>query len=239
MAPDAAQLSANPLLMPAISLQAIQDFLPEPDNSAFLPAANGVAGSVLDELIATILSQNTTDKNNSRAFQALKFNFHSWDELCDATPESIANIINCAGLAKQKTATILNILRYLQTIQKGPVQLEFLSKYEDEKAFQFLTSFPGIGIKTAACVLMFALNRRICAVDTHVHRILNRTGIVQSKNPDQTFILLQDRLNQEINVNPGNLHLQLISLGRTICTARNAYCVLCPLRSDCPSASSN
>jgi len=151
-----------------------------------IPKRNRKNPDPVDMLIGTILSQNTNDKNSYRAYQNLRQKYKTWDEVAKLTPSSIERIIRVAGLGKQKSNAINNVLKGLKKMN-GKIKLNFLYKQDDKSAIDELTEFDGVGVKTASCVLLFSMNRNVCPVDTHVHRTLNRIGLVNTKTPDKTF----------------------------------------------------
>ncbi len=197
-------------------------------NKFGLPERNKKLPDPLDLLIATILSQNTNDNNSYKAFLNLKSKYKSWDQLLDVKRTSIEKLIRTAGLAKQKSFAIKNLITNLDA--RGKVNLNFIKNYDNEKAIELLTSFKGIGVKTASCVLLFSLDRNVCPVDTHVHRTTNRIGIVTEKTPDKTFYALNKNF-------PGGIahsfHTNLIRLGREICKPAKPNCGICPLVEIC------
>ncbi len=182
-----------------------------------------------DTLIATILSQNTNDKNSFQAFTNLKKKFKFWQDLAMATQKSIENIIRVAGLGKQKSGTIKNLLE-LMTEKNGKYDLSHLSEMDDDKIIDELTSINGIGVKTASCVLLFSFGRNVCPVDTHVHRTLNRIGLVKTNSPEKTFYLINEHLPDGI---AHQFHTNLIKLGREICKPGKPNCSICPLLKNC------
>ncbi len=188
----------------------------------------------LDLLIATILSQNTNDNNSYKAFQNLKSSYKSWDELIDVKRISIEKIIRVAGLAKQKSEAIKNLISELS--KKGKLNLDFVKGSDNNSAIERLTNFKGVGVKTASCVLLFALDRNVCPVDTHVHRTTNRIGIVNEKTPDKTFFMLNQNFPEGI---AHSFHTNLIKLGREICKPTNPSCGVCPLLRVCKYPSKN
>ena len=183
----------------------------------------------LDILIATILSQNTNDINSHQAFLSLKKNFPDYEKILSANVKSIEKVIRIAGLGNQKAKAIKNFLKKLKA-DKNKLDLNFLKNYHIEKSLEFLTSFDGVGLKTASCVLLFGLHKNVCPVDTHVHRILNRLGIVKTNNRDKTFFELHKNLPDDI---AHEFHTNLIKLGRTICLSQNPKCFDCPLNKIC------
>lgn len=182
----------------------------------------------LDTLIATILSQNTNDNNSFRAYKNLKDRFSSWDQLLNVNRASIEKLIKVGGLAKQKSAAIKNLIK--QLVADYDIKLKSILKMNEEDALNYLTKFSGIGVKTASCVLLFSLDRNVCPVDTHVHRTVNRIGIVDEKTPDKTFYSLNKILPDGV---AHSFHTNLIRLGREICKPTNPSCSICPLEKIC------
>ena len=209
---------------PPASLAIILDRL-----SSYRRSESRYVASPVDTLVATILSQNTSDVNSDRAYHQLRATFPTWDEVADADQQEIAVAIRCGGLARQKSRTIITALRSLRE-RYGTLDLEQLEKVPDDELLAELTSIRGIGIKTAACVLMFSLDRDICAVDTHIHRVANRLGIVRAASAEKTFVELRPL------VPPGkgrDLHVSLIRFGRAICRSQRPRCGDCPLYDLC------
>jgi endonuclease III len=194
-----------------------------------VPFRNSNKPDPLDMLIATILSQNTNDRNSFKAFQNFKKKYPDWESACTASKFDIEKTIRVAGLAPQKSNTIKNILNFLSR-KNGRISLDYIAKLSNENALEELTKFIGIGVKTASCVLLFSLNRNICPVDTHVHRTLNRIGLVKTNAPDKTFILINQSLPEKA---AHSFHTNLIRLGREICCSQNPKCSLCPLIKSC------
>jgi len=184
----------------------------------------------LSQLIKTILSQNTTDANSQRAFQTLRERFPTWPQMHGASIHEVADAIWSGGLARIKARRIKDILA--QICRKYPhCDLSFLSSWPTERIRLFLEGFTGVGEKTIACVLLFALNRPVMPVDTHVLRVSKRLGwIPLTAGAKRAHQLLQAMIPQNL-VYP--LHLNLIEHGRTICKARNPNCERCSLRSAC------
>jgi endonuclease-3 len=180
-------------------------------------------------LIATILSQNTNDQNSFRAYQNLKNRFSSWEEVHKARRISIEKEIKVAGLGFQKSTAIKNLLNELKN-EKGNFELEEIDSMGEMESIEYLSGFKGIGVKTASCVLLFSKGKNICPVDTHVHRTLNRIGIVKTKNPDKTFYEINKNLPPTI---AHSFHTNLIRLGREICKTKNYLCSICPLQKNC------
>lgn len=181
------------------------------------------------ELIRTILSQNTTDKNSLRTYANLVNHYKTWDELLDADDLEVTELIKSGGLANIKTKKIKQSLEEIKK-REGKIDLEFLSEMDLEDAEEYLVSLNGVGPKTAACVLIFSFNFPIMPVDTHIHRLSNRLGLVSTKNREKT----QEEMN---NIIPSeakySLHLNLIEHGRQICKAKNPLCLECFLQDSC------
>jgi endonuclease-3 len=183
----------------------------------------------IDALIATILSQNTNDRNSYQAYQNLKEKYKSIDELANAPRGEIEKVIRVAGLGKQKSASIKNFLTTLKK-KNGRLNLQHIRKMSDDEILDELTSIKGIGVKTASCVLLFSLDRNVCPVDTHVHRTLNRIGLVKTNTPDKTFEYIQNQLPDGV---AHQFHTNLIKLGREICKPAKPNCSICPLLQIC------
>lgn len=189
----------------------------------------------VDLLIATILSQNTNDKNSYRAFQNLKQKYPDWKNVAELRTSQIEKLIKVAGLGKQKSKAIKNLLISLIK-EKQEVSLDHLKKMNNEEILDDLIKYPGIGVKTASCVLLFSLRRNVCPVDTHVHRTLNRIGIVKTSTPDKTFYLINGKLPDEV---AHSFHTNLIRLGREICKPLNPNCEVCPVLRICKYENKN
>ena len=188
------------------------------------------SGDLVGRLIAHILSQATNDKNRDNAFQALKKRYRSWDLLLDAPEAQIVHTVRSAGLARQRAEKIVNCLRGISDRFNG-LSLRPLAKWDDAGIMEFLTSFKGVGKKTAAVFLCMDLGRDICAVDTHVNRVCARTGLVDGKpSPHVTF----ERLKKLIPVGKAyRFHMLLIEHGRAKCRSRKPLCESCPLEDIC------
>jgi endonuclease-3 len=180
-------------------------------------------------LIATILSQNTNDQNSYKAYKNLRDIYTSWDEILSVSAQKLERQIKVAGLANQKAAAIKNVILTLSK-KDADINLNFIKEMGEEDAIKYLTSMKGVGLKTASCVLLFALNKNVCPVDTHVHRTTNRIGIVKEKTPDKTFTILNKKITKNI---AHSFHTNLIRLGREICKPRNPSCGICPLLKIC------
>lgn len=194
-----------------------------------IPHRNKTLPDPVDMLIGTILSQNTNDRNSYKAYKNLKKKFPDWEALSRARRTTIENEIRVAGLVLQKSTAIKEFLKDVKT-KHGSISLEYINNMPDEKILEELTSFNGIGIKTASCVLLFALDKNVCPVDTHVHRTVNRIGIINAKTPDKTFIKLNNNFPSKI---AHRFHTNLIRLGREICKPKNPVCSVCPILDLC------
>lgn len=187
----------------------------------------------LDELILTVLSQHTSDLNAERAFNALRAALPTWDDVVRSPAVVVADAIRSGGLANTKAPRIQAILRVVHE-REGRYDLSRLRDASDEEARAYLTSLPGVGPKTAAVVLSFALGRDTIPVDTHVHRVSKRLGLV----PTTASAERADRSLHKL-VPAGlrtPLHVALIRLGREICRAPIPRCRECPLKDLCPTA---
>jgi endonuclease-3 len=186
--------------------------------------------SPLDELVSTILSQNTNDINRDRAFKALTSRFQTWEEVRDADSQEVIDTIRPAGLANQKGPRIQNILKEI-TEQRGSLDISFLKDMPTEDARHWLLQFKGVGPKTAAIVLQFSLEKPAFPVDTHIYRVTGRIGIRPAKmSADQAHVYMEELLPEE-SYYPA--HLNIIRLGREICHARKPNCSQCPLNDMC------
>jgi endonuclease-3 len=184
----------------------------------------------IDELVSTILSQNTNDINRDRAFDALRARFPSWESVRDAQTEEVIEAIRPAGLANQKGPRIQQVLKSI-TEERGSLDLSFLADLPVEDGKAWLTKFNGVGPKTAAIVLCFSLNKFAFPVDTHIYRVTGRIGL----RPERMTVE-QAHAHLESLFPPDTYyaaHLNIIRLGREICTARKAYCEICPIRKLC------
>ena len=181
-------------------------------------------------LVLTILSQNTNDVNRDRAFERLRERFPTWEAVRDAPPEALVEAVRPAGLAPTKAPRIQEALQRV-TAGQGEISLDFLGEMGLEEARAWLLSLPGVGPKTAAIVLLFALGRPAFPVDTHVHRVTRRLGLIPLQTSrEKAHKLLEQLVPPEIYY---SFHLNLIAHGRTVCHARNPECGRCILRDEC------
>ena len=185
----------------------------------------------LGELVATILSQNTSDINSDRAYNALRTAFPTWEAVLRASPGELAGVIRSGGLAVLKSRRIQDILHTLKA-QQGHLSLDFLIEMPMPAARAFLAAFPGVGPKTSACVLLFACGHPAFPVDTHVHRVTTRLGLLP-----KGCTAVRAHTVLESLIPPGHVyrtHINLIQHGRATCKARQPDCQHCCLRTLCP-----
>ena len=213
----------NPLAIRAIKIhERLLEFYGEPIWRNPLPA--------IDELVSTILSQNTNDNNRDRAFNSLRARFGTWEEVRDADPVDVVNAIRPAGLANQKGPRIQQVLRSI-TEERGSLDLSFLADLSVEEAKAWLMRFSGVGPKTAAIVICFSLGKQAFPVDTHIYRVTGRIGLRPERmSVEQAHPHLEGLFPPETYY---PAHLNIIRLGREICTARRPYCEECPIVALC------
>ncbi len=185
----------------------------------------------LDELILTVLSQNTSDRNCERAYGAMRARFPRWRDVLEAEPAELVEVLRPGGLANQKAPRIQAILRQLAGSRHG-LDLEWLRGLDSDASMAFLTALPGVGPKTASCVLLFSLGVPVMPVDTHVQRIALRLGLIgpritaEAAHPMLTALTPAGRMLEA--------HLLLIEHGRRTCKARRPLCERCVLLNLCP-----
>jgi endonuclease-3 len=185
--------------------------------------------NVLDELIYTILSQNTTAKNCNEAFRRLSERFRTWDEARLARWEDIAEPIRVGGLANRKAPRIKRLIEQLHE-RRGSLELGWIATASEAEAIDFLMGFDGVGRKTATCVLMFGLGRPVMPVDTHVHRVSTRLGLIGKMSPEMAHDALQAIVPRE---DAYSLHINMVTHGRLVCRARGLECSRCCISGDC------
>lgn len=199
-------------------------------NHRLQPSVSGEPDTPLGTLIVTILSQASTDARTRPIYRELISTFPDWDQLASAHPERVEEILRPGGLARQKRRYVQGALRRIHS-DMGGYCLDQLRNWTDEDCYQYLTSLPGVGLKTAACVLLFGLGRDVFPVDTHVARICRRLGLVDAAAPPERIHRQLHRL-----VPPGralDLHLNLLEHGRKVCRASGPDCAGCPVRHLC------
>lgn len=184
----------------------------------------------IDELVSTILSQNTSDTNRDRGFDSLLEQFKTWEAVRDADPEDVKNAIRPAGLANIKGPRIQAVLKQISQ-EQGRLDLDFLKSWSKADATRWLVRFKGVGLKTAAIVLQFSLGIPAFPVDTHIYRLSGRIGLrPENMNADKAHAHLEKLLPPHTYF---DAHLNLIRLGREICAARAPKCEVCPIRHLC------
>ncbi|MDZ7263373.1 MAG: endonuclease III [candidate division KSB1 bacterium] len=184
----------------------------------------------LSNLMLTILSQNTNDKNRDQAYRRLRDRFPTWEEVMAGDLAAIEEAIRPGGLARQKSERMQNILRWIGE-RYGQLNLDFLCQMEPQQAIDLFCQLKGIGVKTISVVLMFSCGQDVFPVDTHVHRICRRLGLVPNNvSAEKTFWLMQPNVPANKSF---SLHMNLLRLGRTICLARKPRCEQCPLTAYC------
>lgn len=207
---------------------AVRDLL----ETAYGPRKLRPSGDPLSELISTILSQNTSDTNTARAFRNLRQVFPTWDDVRLADPARLIETIRSGGLANRKAPRIQAVLESIRD-ETGAEDLSVLRTLPLDEAKRWLTSLHGVGSKTAACVLLFGLGRPAMPVDTHVHRVSLRLGLVPAKtSPEQTSDFLEESLGDDPQAVYA-FHMEMIQHGRTVCRALRPDCMACPLKDHC------
>ncbi len=213
----------RPLKEKALAIhQRLLDFYGQPVWRQSMPA--------IDELVSTILSQNTNDRNRDQAYESLRRRFPTWEAVRDGDLRAVVEAIRPAGLANQKGPRIQAVLREISA-ERGSLDLEFLRDWPREQSRSWLMAFNGVGPKTAAIVLQFSLGVPALPVDTHVYRVTGRLGLHPSRMPvEAAHTFLEGLLPPETYY---AAHLNLIRLGREICHARRPDCAGCPLADGC------
>ena len=187
----------------------------------------------LDELVFIMLSAQTESYLYRQTYRDLKATYSPWERLLKASETEIATVIRCGGLARKKASQLKAALNQIKET-RGALSLQFLQDLSDTEAFEYLHALPGIGVKSAKCVMMYSLNRAVFPVDTHVWRVARRLGIAPPvAKPSETQQLdLEEQIPKEIR---RSLHVKLVSLGQQQCTAYFPKCSICPLTDLCPS----
>ena len=185
----------------------------------------------LENLMLTILSQNTNDGNRDRAYRALRSRFPTWEAVMLADARDVADAIRSAGLSNQKSRRMQDILRWIQQ-EFGALNLDSICAMPPQQVIDTFCQRKGIGIKTISVVLAFSCGVDIFPVDTHAHRLCNRIGLVNppTASAEQTFEQMRGRVPTG---KAFSLHLNLIAHGRTVCKARKPACERCVLFADC------
>jgi endonuclease-3 len=188
----------------------------------------------LSELLGAILSQNTSDVNSRRAFESLVSTFSTWERVTEASVDEIAEAIECGGLSRIKAPRIKAILEGILQ-DHGSLDLGFLGELPLPEAKAWLQALPGVGPKTAGCVLLFSLGRSVLPVDTHVYRVSQRLGLIDSRvSPEQAHQLLEELVPSQAFY---QFHLNILAHGRGVCRAQHPLCHDCVLKEGCPANS--
>jgi len=196
------------------------------------PTWAGPRVDAVSELVLTILSQNTADVNSFRAFAALRARYASWPEVLVAPIDELEEVLRPGGLAPTKSRRIQTVLAEVERTTGGSWDLSFLGDWPLEEAREWLMGLSGIGRKTAAIVLLFGFGRPALPVDTHVHRVALRLGLIPTRTDVQRAHLLLEAALQPDEMYP--FHVELIRHGRDTCRAPRPICGLCPLTDICP-----
>ena len=184
----------------------------------------------LDELLLTLLSQNTNDLNRDRAWEALRSAFPTWEQVLAAPSAAVEEQIRVAGLAPTRTARMKAVLAEVKA-REGKLDLARLEELPLDEGLAYLLSLPGIGRKTAACVLLFCFGKRVMPVDTHIERVTKRLGWAPEKaTPDQISLMLGQATPPERLF---EFHINLIAVGRALCRPKHPLCADCPLAGFC------
>jgi endonuclease III len=185
----------------------------------------------LDELVLTVLSQNTNDRNRDVAYSRLRARFPDWGSVARAPVKEIEEAIRPGGISKVKSRRIQAMLGAIAT-DAGTLDLEPLARAPREDAIAFLERLPGVGRKTAACVLLFSFDRPELPVDTHVYRVSSRLGLIR---PKASFLEAHETLGALVDPDDVyEVHVNMLRHGRRLCAARNPQCGRCPLLELCP-----
>lgn len=194
------------------------------------PAWAGPRLDPISEVVLTILSQNTADTNSFRAFTALRARYPTWEEVLAAPTDELVEVIRPGGLAPTKAPRIQHVLAEIAA-QRGSLDLSFLADLPLEEARDWLIALPGIGRKTAAIILLFCFGRPALPVDTHVHRVALRVGLLPPRTDVQKAHDLLEAALAADEVYP--FHVELIRHGRDTCRAPRPICSICPLTDIC------
>jgi len=185
----------------------------------------------LEELVLTILSQNTNDVNRDRAWMELRDRFPTWEEVLAADVADVENAISVGGLARAKASYIVGALGRILN-ERGELSLDFLTEMTPGEAHDYLVSMDGVGPKTAAIVLQFSLDVPAFPVDTHVNRVAKRLGLIGEKvSREKAHELLAAMFPEDRYL---EIHVNIIRHGRQVCDARKPQCRNCVLNDVCP-----
>ena len=196
------------------------------------PTWAGARVDTVSELVLTILSQNTADVNSFHAFTALRAAYASWPEVLAAPAHELEEVLRPGGLAPTKSRRIQAVLGEVERATEGSWDLSFLGEWPLEEAREWLIALPGIGRKTAAIVLLFGFGRPALPVDTHVHRVALRLGLIPPRTDVERAHLLLEAALQPDEMYP--FHVELIRHGRDTCRGPRPICGMCPLTDVCP-----
>lgn len=186
----------------------------------------------MHELISTILSQRTTWANEDRAFQQMWARYGSWEAIAQADVAELEQLIAPSNYADQKAPRIIEVVRRI-IAERGEANIDFLRGAPIEEALAWLLSLPGVGLKTSTLVLLFCFARPVLPVDTHVHRVSQRVGLIGPKiDPTAAHPLLLAMLPADAQI-LYNFHVDTLKHGQQICTFNNPKCPKCPLLSIC------
>ncbi|MCX6013931.1 MAG: endonuclease III [Chloroflexi bacterium] len=184
----------------------------------------------VSELVLTILSQHTSDINSIRTFNSLRIKFTNWESVTQAEVSDIEKTIKSAGLSRVKAPRIKLVLQKIIE-EKGSLDLSFLNDMRVSEAKEWLERLPGVGKKTASCVLLFSLGKPALPVDTHLHRVAKRLGLIdQEVSADKAHAILESLLSK------GKIyqfHMNMVEHGRKVCRAINPLCKECNLSNAC------
>lgn len=187
----------------------------------------------VEELVYTILSQNTNDVNSERALASLRAEYPTWEEVAAAPEPGIAAAIKTGGLADAKAKYIKGVLQGLLA-EHGDLKMAFLAEMDDREAIAYLTRFTGVGIKTAACVLMFALGRPVMPVDTHVFRVCKRLDFLpEDASREEAHHILNAIVPPDDKY---SFHINIVTHGRRVCIAGRPRCDRCVIEPLCPAS---
>lgn len=183
----------------------------------------------LEELVLTILSQNTSDTNRDRAWERLRSRFATWEDVVDAPLEDVEDALQPGGLHRTKAKRIRETLRRVHE-RRGSYDMDHLADMDTEKARQELLAIKGLGAKSVNCILLFSLGRPAFPVDTHVYRVLGRIGVHRCKSLTAANDELQDAIPDE---HAYAFHVNVITHGRRVCHARRPECWRCGVADLC------
>ena len=198
--------------------------------SAYGPRPPKCWGDGVSVLVDTILSQNTSAANSTAGYRQLRRRFRSWNQVADAPAGEVERHIRVSGLSNLKAPRIQSILRQIRA-ERGKIDLQHLREMDDEAALAYLSGFKGVGPKTAHCTLLFAFGKSVFPVDTHIHRIARRLGLIGAKaTAEQAHDLLKPMIPPQDRY---EMHVLLIEHARKTCKAVNQRCEKCVLLRMC------